>query len=93
MDLSWLGPLGAFLAIVGPAAGFLITRADKKREKREADVIETLKGRIEELKASVRRLERKISALRRAAGRWREQLIAHDITPDPAEWPEDDDEQ
>lgn len=29
------------------------------------------------------------SRIKSAAGKWREQLIAHDIQPDPADWPED----
>lgn len=92
MDLQWLVPLGGFLGIIGGGVGWLINRADKKRDAREAAVIETLKNRIEELKAHVKRLERKVSRLRHTAGKWRDQLIANDITPDPAEWPEDDDE-
>lgn len=30
------------------------------------------------------------SRVKAAAGRWREQLLVHDIQPDPADWPEDD---
>jgi hypothetical protein len=92
VDLQWLVPLGTFLGIVGGGVGWLISRADKRRENREAMVIATLKERIDELKVLVRRLERKVSALRATAGKWREQLIANDIKPDPPEWPKDEDE-
>ena len=92
MDLQWLGPLGAFLGIIGGGVGWLINRADKRREKREADVIQTLKDRIEELKAQLSRVTRRLNQRTRAGDRWREQLVAHDIKPDPDAWPEDDDE-
>jgi len=92
VDLQWLGPLGAFLGIIGGGVGWLINRADKRREKREADVIQTLKDRIEELKAQLSRVTRRLNQRTRAGDRWREQLVAHDIKPDPDAWPEDDDE-
>lgn len=90
MDLQWLGPLGAFLGVIGGGIAWVVNRGDKKREAREAQVIQTLKDRIEELKKTVAALRRKLSVRTRAGDRWREQLVAHDIKPDPAEWPEDD---
>lgn len=90
MDLQWLVPLGGFLGIVGGGVGWLINRADKKRESREAAVIQTLKDRIEELKAQLARVTRRLNQRTRAGDRWREQLVAHDIKPDPDAWPEDD---
>lgn len=92
MDLQWLGPLGAFLGIVGGGVGWLINRADKKRENREAAVIQTLKDRIEELKAQLARVTRQLKQRTRAGDRWREQLVANNIPPEPDAWPEDDDE-
>lgn len=92
MDLQWLTPLGAFLAVIGGGIGWLINRADKKRESKEAAVIQTLKDRIEELKAQLARVTRRLNQRTRAGDRWREQLVAHDIKPDPDAWPEDDDE-
>lgn len=92
MDLQWLVPLGGFLGILGGGVAWLINRADKKRDSREAAVIQTLKDRIEELKKTIATLRRKISLRTRAGDRWREQLVANHIDPDPAEWPEDDDE-
>lgn len=90
MDLQWLIPLGGFLGVVGGGVGWLINRADKKRESREAAVIQTLKDRIEELKAQLARVTRRLNQRTRAGDKWREQLVAHDIKPDPDAWPEDD---
>jgi len=92
VDLQWLTPLGAFLGVVGGGVAWLINRADKKRESKEAAVIQTLKDRIEELKAQLARVTRRLNQRTRAGDRWREQLVAHDIKPDPDAWPEDDDE-
>lgn len=92
MDLQWLVPLGGFLGILGAGAWKLIDRADKKRESREAAVIQTLKDRIEELKTQLARVTRQLKQRTRAGDKWREQLVANDIKPDPEAWPEDDDE-
>ena len=92
MDLQWLAPLGGFLGVIGGGVAWLINRADKKRESREAAVIQTLKDRIEELKSQLARVTRRLNQRTRAGDRWREQLVAHDIKPDPDAWPEDDDE-
>lgn len=93
MDLNWLAPVGAFLTVVGGGIAFLINRADRRRDSREAQVIQTLKDRVEELKKTVATLTRKLSKRTRTGDRWREQLIENHIKPEPAEWPEDDDEQ
>jgi len=92
VDLQWLVPLGTFLGVLGGGVAWWFNRADKRRDAREAQVIQTLKDRIEELKATIAALRRKLNARTRAGDRWREQLVAHDIKPDPAEWPEDNDE-
>ncbi|QYC54940.1 membrane protein [Arthrobacter phage Popper] len=93
MDLQWLGALGTFLGVLGGGYAWLVNRADKRRDSREAQVIQTLKDRIEELKKTIAALRRKLAARTRAGDRWREQLVAHDIKPDPAEWPEDPDDE
>jgi len=92
VDLQWLAPLGGFLGVLGGGIAWMVNRADKRRDSREAQVIQTLKDRIEELKATIAKLTRRLNQRTRAGDRWREQLVAHDIKPDPAEWPEDDDE-
>ncbi|WP_139244821.1 hypothetical protein, partial [Arthrobacter woluwensis] len=71
--------MGALLAVLGGGIRYLIGRSDKKREKREASVEELLRERIEALEAELK--EAKL--VKRAAGKWREQLIAAGIEPDP----------
>ena len=93
MDLQWLGALGTFLGVLGGGIAWLVNRADKRRDSREAEVIQTLKDRVKELQEQIAKLTRRLNKRTRAGDRWREQLVAHDIKPDPAEWPEDDDEQ
>lgn len=93
MDLTWLPPVTAALTAIGGAVAWWINRSDKRREKREADVIQTLKDRIEELKKTIAALRRKLSQRTRAGDKWREQLIEHQIKPDPEEWPEDTDDE
>lgn len=92
MDLQWLVPLGTFLGILGGGIAWLVNRADKKRDSREEAVIQTLKDRIEELKKKLRWWERRDNKRTRAGDRWKGQLIANHIDPDPPEWPEDEDE-
>jgi hypothetical protein len=88
--------VGAFTA-AGAGAWKLIDRADKKRERREIKVEELLKSRVATLEAEKKTLEVEKTALRRycsrvksAAGKWREQLVANHIEPDPGEWPEEE---
>jgi len=93
VDLQWLAPLGGFLGVVGGGIAWLVNRADRKRDAREAAVIQTLKDRIEELKKTIAALRRKLEKRTRAGDRWREQLVENHIKPDPAEWPEDADDE
>jgi hypothetical protein len=93
VDLQWLVPLGGFLGVIGGGVAWWFNRIDKKRESREAAVIQTLKDRIEELKVTVARLTRKLNQRTRAGDRWREQLVENHIKPDPVEWPKDADDE
>lgn len=81
--------VGAFTA-VGAGAWKLIDRADKKREQREIKVEELLKSRVATLEAAARSDKKYMSRIKAAAGRWREQLIANKITPEPEDWPEEE---
>ena len=92
MDLQWLVPLGTFLGVIGGGIAWWFNRIDKKTEAREAAVIQTLKDRIEELKAQISKLTRRLNQRTRAGDRWREQLVENHIKPVPEAWPEDDDE-
>jgi hypothetical protein len=91
------------LGRLGGGAWNLINRADKKRERREVAVEELLKLQIAGLEADrlqerqdaelrERRMKRYNSRIKSAAGKWREQLIANKIDPEPADWPEDEDD-
>ncbi len=73
--------VGGALTVVGAGLGFLIKRADRKQKERETALKDDRKERIEELEAETRRLRRDATA-------WREQLIANDIKPVPADWTE-----
>ncbi|MFJ3957691.1 hypothetical protein [Arthrobacter sp. NPDC090010] len=96
LDVSGLTAfLGIAITAVGGLGGFFIRRADRKRERREAVVEEILRQRIKELEmevASARASEDKaVDALRqveRTAMKWRGQLTAASIVPDPADLPE-----
>lgn len=102
MDAAIITAVGGILIACGGGAWKLIDRADKKRERREAAVEELLKARVASLEAQLqkqatdfererRRSKRYNSRVKAAAGKWREQLLMHDIQPDPAEWPTEDD--
>jgi hypothetical protein len=93
VDLQWLVPLGGFLGILGAGAWKLIDRADKKRESREAAVIQTLKDMVAELKKKLRWWERRDARRTRAGDKWRGQLLANHIDPEPSDWPEDPEEK
>ena len=88
MDPALIVALSGVLTAVGTGAGWLISRADKRRERRESAVEALLKERVAALQSQLDDERRAHRLTKRAAGKWREQLIAHDINPDPAEWPE-----
>lgn len=76
------------LAAVGGGIAFLINRADKRRERNEALLIEHLRERVRELEKQVKR-EQRIRRVKESDGRrWRDQLLVNDITPEPKEWTE-----
>jgi hypothetical protein len=102
VDAGIITAVGGILIACGGGAWKLIDRSDKKRERREAAVEELLKARVASLEAQLqkqatdfekerRRSKRYNSRVKAAAGKWREQLLMHDIQPDPAEWPTEDD--
>jgi hypothetical protein len=93
VDAATITALVGALTAAGGGVAWWFNRIDKKRETREAAVIQTLKDRIEELKKQLAAVTRKLSRRTRTGDKWREQLIENHIKPEPAEWPEDDDEQ
>jgi hypothetical protein len=88
VDAGIITALVAGLSAVGAGAWKLIDRADKKRERREGAVEELLKTHNAKLEAEKNALKRYCSQIKSAAGKWREQLVANGIDPDPDEWPE-----
>lgn len=90
MDPGFITAVVGGLAALGGAAKYIIDRADKKRERREIKVEELLKSRVATLEAEKNAIRRYASKVKSAAGKWREQLIANDIDPVPAEWPEEE---
>jgi hypothetical protein len=89
VDAGIITAIVAGLSAAGAGAWKLIDRADKKRERREVAVEELLKAQYAKAEAELARVKRYCSQIKSAAGKWREQLIANDIDPVPAEWPED----
>jgi len=83
------------IGAIGATGGFFIRRADKRREKREAVMEELYRQRIKDLEAEVaasRAAEdaalEKLRHVERTALRWRGQLKAAQIEPDPEDLPE-----
>lgn len=88
-----IGAVGTFLALIGTGLWKLIARADRKREHREAALINTLKGQLAAKNKEIVRLHKIIDILRADATAWREQLIRHDIEPEPNHWSEHPEEE
>lgn len=83
MDPTFITAAGTFIVAVGGATGgavaFFIKRADKRREENEARLLAHLTKELAYWK--------EVAAIRQKdATAWREQLIANDITPTPADW-------
>lgn len=93
MDSGLITALTGLLLAIGGGVGFLIRRADKNREAREAMLIKNLEEQLKKSQLNERRLERINRMLRADATAWREQLIRNDIEPEPIHWtpaPEED---
>ena len=82
MDAALITAIVGGLAALGAGAKYIIDRMDRKREKRETAVEELLK-------AQAAKAERRYARLHATATNWREQLIANDLDPRPADWPEE----
>jgi len=81
------------LAVLGGGIAFLINRSDRKRKENEALLIEYQRQQIAALEKKLQRANRRLRLMEGDAKKWREQLVANDITPVPEEWstlPEDD---
>lgn len=83
-----IGAAVSAITVLGSGIAFLINRADKRRERNEALLIEHLRERVKELETQLKR-EQRIRRIVTADGRhWREQLIENDIPPEPRDWTE-----
>lgn len=58
--------------------------------QREAEHKAAMEKQASDFEKERRRAKRYNSRVKAAAGKWREQLLMHDIQPDPAEWPTED---
>lgn len=93
MDANSIAALTGLLVAIGGGVGFLIKRADTRRQANEALVIAHLTKELAKKEAELIQKELTIRYLRRIydichqdATAWREQLIANDINPEPAQW-------
>lgn len=84
MDSGLITAITALLTAIGAGVGFLIRRADKRRETNEALLIDNLKAQLAEAKKEARRWKRAWQLADNDAAAYREQLIQHDIPPKPA---------
>ncbi len=85
---GFIGAIVALLGALGGGLAFLIRRADKKRETGETLMLNNLKAQIRDAKARIRWQDQVIQIQRKDGTAWREQLLRHDIDPEPAEWTE-----
>lgn len=69
----------ALLGVIGAGIGFVIRRADRKRETGETELVEHLRKKI-------RNLKRKLTAREADGTMWKEQLLKNDIEPIPSTW-------
>lgn len=93
MDATSITALTGLLVAIGGGVGFLIKRADTRRQANEALLIAHLTKELAKKEAELLQKEATIRYLRTAydichqdASAWREQLIANDITPFPDRW-------
>lgn len=88
-----IGAVGTFLALIGTGIWKLIARADRKREHRETQLINTLKAQLAAKNKEIIRLHKIIDIIRHDATCWREQLIRNDIEPEPTHWSDHPEEE
>lgn len=84
MDSGLITAITALLTATGAGVGFFIRRADRRRESNEALLIENLRAQLLEAKKEARRWKRAWGLADADAAAYREQLIEHDIPPEPA---------
>lgn len=90
MDPSLITALSTLVLSIGGAVGggaaFLIKRADRRREAREALLITHLTNELQARDKEIRELKKLVSIREQDGMRWLVQLHAHNVTPDPPHW-------
>lgn len=93
MDATSITALTGLFVALGGGVGFLIKRADTRRQANEVLLIAHLTTELAKKEAELVRKEQTIKYLRAAydichqdGAAWREQLIANDVTPMPERW-------
>jgi hypothetical protein len=93
VDSALITAISALITVMGGGAGFIIRRADKRRESNEALLIDNLRAQVAKAEKEARRWKRAWALADNDAAAYREQLIQHDIPPLPPHrtpLPEDD---
>lgn len=93
---GFIGAVVALLTAIGGGIGVLIRRADKKREAGEERMLAYLKEQLRKSERKNRWLERALQIRTDDCNSFRDQLLRHDIEPEPSkltplpEQPEED---
>lgn len=81
-----IGAAVTLLGSIGAGLAFLIRRADKKREAGEALMLEHLKEQLRKAEKKNLWMQSALDTRWKDGNAWREQLLRHDIEPEPREW-------
>jgi len=63
---------------------------EKQILEKDADHKADMQKQADAFEKERRRNKRNNTRMKAAAGKWREQLLMNDLKPDPADWPEDE---
>jgi NAD dependent epimerase/dehydratase family enzyme len=83
---GFIGAVVALLGALGGGMAFLIRRADKKRETGEAMMVDHFKEQLRKAEQKNRWLNLALEIKTADGNAWREQLLRHDIEPEPDKW-------
>ena len=86
MDPTFLTALATLFATTGAGVGFLIKRADTRRQANESLLIAHLQKELERKVVELKRLNEIVEIRTQDGTSWREQLIKNDIKPEPEHW-------
>ncbi|MFJ7748720.1 hypothetical protein ACIQXM_02045 [Arthrobacter sp. NPDC097144] len=86
MDPTFLTALTGLFVAAGTGIGFLIKRADTRRQANEALLIAHLQKELAKKDKEIGRLKDAVDIRTQDGTSWREQLLEHDIKPKPEHW-------